>query len=241
MSSTLSRSWPLLTSIALHGVMATLLSGVMISIPQQQPLPRKAAPIPIIRWEPRPPNPTPPPMADPLLDEITETVREAAAEPVALEPIADLLPDPHLDDSDDSDDLDDADDIVAPSPVLVAVATVPQDIDPVEAPESVKPLVEISPQVRIELFQPATVEMEWQPIYPRECIRKGQQGEVILSVQVSADGVVLSVEVQQSSGHRLLDRAAVKSVERLRFVPATRDGVPVSSTLELPLLYQLET
>jgi len=105
----------------------------------------------------------------------------------------------------------------------------------------VKPLVEISPQVRIELFEPATVEMEWQPIYPRECIRKGQQGEVILLVQVSADGDVLSVEVQQSSGHRLLDRAAVKSVERLRFVPATRDGVPVSSTLELPLLYQLET
>jgi protein TonB len=60
-------------------------------------------------------------------------------------------------------------------------------------------------------------------------------------VQVSADGDVLSVEVLQSSGHRLLDRAAVRSVERLRFVPATRDGVPVSSTLELPLLYQLKT
>ncbi len=238
MPRTISRSWPLLTSITLHGVMAGVLSGVMISIPPQQPRPSKEVPVPIIRWEPRPPGPTPPPMADPLLDEISETVSEAAAEPVALEPIADPLSEPR---PEDSDDLDDADDIVVPSPVLVAVATVPQDIDEVEAPESVKPLVEISPQVRIELFEPATVEMEWQPIYPRECIRKGQQGEVILMVQVSADGDVLSVEVQQSSGHRLLDRAAVKSVESLRFVPATRDGVPVSSTLELPLLYQLET
>ena len=238
MSRTISRSWPLLTSITLHGVLAGVLSGVVFSIPQQQPRPSKVAPVPIIRWEPRPPSPTPPPLADPLLDEISETVREAAAEPVALEPIADPLPEPR---SEDSDDLDDADDIVAPSPVLVADATPPQEVDEMEVPEPAKPLVEIAPQIRVEVFEPATVALEWQPIYPRECIRKGQQGEVILMVQVSADGDVLSVEVLQSSGHRLLDRAAVRSVERLRFVPATRDGVPVSSTLELPLLYQLET
>jgi protein TonB len=234
MPRTISRSWPLLASVTLHGVMAAVLSGVVISIPQQQPRPRKEAQVPIIRWEPRPPIRTlqrveDPLLEDPLLEEITETPGEPAAEPLPLERIPDPLPAPRPDDP------------VAPSPVLVADATPPQEVDEMEVPEPAKPLVEIAPQIRVEVFEPATVALEWQPIYPRECIRKGQQGEVILMVQVSADGDVLSVEVLQSSGHRLLDRAAVRSVERLRFVPATRDGVPVSSTLELPLLYQLKT
>jgi protein TonB len=83
--------------------------------------------------------------------------------------------------------------------------------------------------------------VEWNPIYPRESRRRGQEGEVLLRLQISSTGVVESIEVIRSSGHRLLDRAARESAGSLRFHPATRNGEPVTSTLDLPLVYQLRS
>ncbi|MCX7089460.1 MAG: energy transducer TonB [Methylococcales bacterium] len=78
-----------------------------------------------------------------------------------------------------------------------------------------------------------------KPIYPSIAKRLGWKGKVILHVQVSAAGESTSVSVQQSSGHEELDDAAVEAVKQWRFIPAKRGNTPVSSSVQVPLNFNL--
>jgi protein TonB len=75
--------------------------------------------------------------------------------------------------------------------------------------------------------------------YPVEALRNREQGTVILSVLVGADGTVLSVEIEKSSGSRSLDRAAREAVAKWRFHPATRDRVAHSAWASVPVTFNL--
>jgi protein TonB len=66
------------------------------------------------------------------------------------------------------------------------------------------------------------------PTYPAAARRMGEEGTVRLDVHIGADGAVLEVRVKQSSGSPALDRAAMDTVRRWRFIPATVDGQPVA-------------
>ena len=56
------------------------------------------------------------------------------------------------------------------------------------------------------------------PSYPRDAMRAGAEGTVLLCVLVDVDGKPLQVIVDRSSGHRSLDREAVRQVQqRWRF------------------------
>ena len=79
------------------------------------------------------------------------------------------------------------------------------------------------------------------PVYPREAVRTGAQGTVVLKILVDVDGTPLQVVVQESSGNRWLDRAAREHVlKHWRFQPAMRDGqrmqayglVPIDFTMQ---------
>ncbi|MCZ6765273.1 MAG: energy transducer TonB [Alphaproteobacteria bacterium] len=78
------------------------------------------------------------------------------------------------------------------------------------------------------------------PRYPFSARRRGQEGQVVLRVLVGLNGRSTTVSVYQSSGHRLLDQAAVDAVETWRFRPA-RDlyGNAVSGYVDVPVLFRL--
>jgi protein TonB len=78
------------------------------------------------------------------------------------------------------------------------------------------------------------------PDYPAEAKRRGWQGKLMLRVEVSAAGAALGVTVATSSGHQVLDDAAVAAVAKWRFVPATRAGEPVAAAAEVPVAFRLE-
>lgn len=78
------------------------------------------------------------------------------------------------------------------------------------------------------------------PEYPRLARRKHWEGVVWLLVDVSAAGLVKALNVEESSGHKLLDRAAERTVKRWQFSPATRGGLPVSSQVRIPVRFRLE-
>jgi protein TonB len=78
-----------------------------------------------------------------------------------------------------------------------------------------------------------------KPEYPRLAKSRGWQGKVLLRVQVTADGRSASVQVQQSSGHKQLDEAAVKAVENWTFLPAKRGDMAVASTVTVPIQFKL--
>lgn len=78
------------------------------------------------------------------------------------------------------------------------------------------------------------------PEYPEMARRRGYEGEVLLAVLVSVDGRVVSVEVKESSGHSILDRAAVQAVAAWEFEPARRMGSPVSLWVDIPVRFVLK-
>lgn len=77
------------------------------------------------------------------------------------------------------------------------------------------------------------------PVYPRIARRRGLEGEVWLRVRVSPEGGVFSVEVERSSGHPVLDGAAVEAVRKWRFHPARAGEVPVEGVVRVPIRFEL--
>ncbi len=80
-----------------------------------------------------------------------------------------------------------------------------------------------------------------KPPYPLIARRMGVEGVVVLRVLVRENGEVEKVAVSQSSGFRLLDESALKTVrDRWRFLPARLDGKPVESWVEVPIRFVLK-
>lgn len=75
------------------------------------------------------------------------------------------------------------------------------------------------------------------PRYPADAMRRGESGDVLVRVQVGADGVPTAVEVARSSHSRSLDRAAIDAVRQWRFQPARRDGQAVEGTVQVPISF----
>jgi periplasmic protein TonB len=69
--------------------------------------------------------------------------------------------------------------------------------------------------------------------FPEEARRRGQFGTLLLTVSIKADGSVEKVEIERSSGHTVLDRAALRIVELSgpfpAFPPAIRAQVDILS------------
>lgn len=77
------------------------------------------------------------------------------------------------------------------------------------------------------------------PPYPLAARRRGMEGRVVLEVQVSADGRCTAARIRESSGYALLDDSARQTVQRWRFVPASRAGIAVDSRVEVPIVFRL--
>jgi len=78
------------------------------------------------------------------------------------------------------------------------------------------------------------------PRYPRAARRRGQQGTVVLSVHVDAQGRVGNLWLFESSGFRLLDNAALKAVKDWVFEPGMRGGNKVAMWVNVPVRFELE-
>jgi len=78
------------------------------------------------------------------------------------------------------------------------------------------------------------------PAYPRIARRRGYEGIVLLSVKVLGNGYVEEVKIKKSSGHSILDRAALKAVRKWKFEPASRVGAPVTMWVDVPVHFVLQ-
>ena len=56
--------------------------------------------------------------------------------------------------------------------------------------------------------------------YPEEAIVRGLEGEVLVLIIIDENGRVTAARVEQGSGHRILDDAALRAVRSLRSLPA---------------------
>ena len=79
-----------------------------------------------------------------------------------------------------------------------------------------------------------------KPAYPALSRRLGEQGRAVVRVLIGADGLPQKAELHTSSGFERLDRAALDTVMRWRYVPGKRGDVPEAMWFNVPLNFVLE-
>jgi protein TonB len=78
------------------------------------------------------------------------------------------------------------------------------------------------------------------PQYPGAARRAGEQGTVMLRVQITREGMAQRVSVERSSGSAHLDNAALDAVRGWRFNPARRGAETVEEWMLVPVVFRLE-
>jgi periplasmic protein TonB len=129
-----------------------------------------------------------------------------------------------------------------PPPPLAPPAPAPVVPPPaVTTPASAAALTVPAPEpVIVPASTRATSRRNPKPDYPTLAKRRGWQGKVLLEVEVLSDGTPGKIQVAASSGREVLDNAAIKAVKRWLFEPARRDNTPISTTLNLSIVFKLE-
>lgn len=87
---------------------------------------------------------------------------------------------------------------------------------------------------------PIALSRNKQPLYPLESRRRGEEGTVLLRVDIRVDGKVGEVSVVTSSGSSLLDQAAIEAVQKWVFEPAQVNGSPQACQVNLPVQFVLK-
>lgn len=123
--------------------------------------------------------------------------------------------------------------------VVEEVIEEPEDILEQE-PESVEEEVQRNTKQGANIDAIPLINFNKPPDYPREARRKGWEGRVVLSVLISREGRVVSLNVIESSGHGILDQASLIAVRQWLFEPAQLFGNPIEKRLEVPVRFRLE-
>ncbi len=75
------------------------------------------------------------------------------------------------------------------------------------------------------------------PDYPAELACSGVGGKSVLRVVVGPQGTPTEVSLVTSSGNSQLDDSAARRVREWKFNPATRNGQPVPTTIQVPVSF----
>jgi protein TonB len=78
------------------------------------------------------------------------------------------------------------------------------------------------------------------PPYPRKARRMGYEGTVMLKVLINKNGRVDDLTVLKSSGHTVLDRAALSAVRKWLFEPGTEGGIKKKMWVKIPVRFDLK-
>ncbi len=95
-----------------------------------------------------------------------------------------------------------------------------------------------------EVLGPDLVEAEAlslpEPSYPILSRKRGEEGRVIIEIEISAKGKVLRAQIARSSSYTGLDRGALEAVKEADCSPATEFGLPVESELKVAYRFELK-
>lgn len=194
------------------------------------PAPEPPAPPPPAPPAPPPPKPEPPkPKPKPQPPKPKPAPKPVQKAPPLPKAIADPTPAPNAPVGTQDSEATEVVDHTPPAP--------PAPVAPPSAPAPAAPpsggAVELPSSNAAYLNNP-------RPSYPSISRRMGEQGKVLLRVLVNANGLPEQIEIKESSGFDRLDRAALNAVQRWKFVPGKRNGVPEAMWNIVPVNFVLE-
>ena len=76
--------------------------------------------------------------------------------------------------------------------------------------------------------------------YPPALQENGEEGIVTLLLAVQPDGSISDIRIARSSGHPRLDAAAVRSLRRAKFQPATCHGKPIAMRIHQSFVFKID-
>ncbi|GAO36696.1 energy transducer TonB [Sulfuricella sp. T08] len=117
------------------------------------------------------------------------------------------------------------------APVAIAQPSPPVPSPP--APPAPEPVLELPRYNAAYLSNPP-------PAYPLAARRRGIEGTVLVRAEISAGGECQRAELKKTSGHEMLDHAALEAVKKWRFMPAKRGSQAVVAWVEVPITFKLE-
>lgn len=136
--------------------------------------------------------------------------------------------------------------ISAPTPVPVMQPVAEQAAQ--QAPVAVAPPAPPSPAPLQPAAEPVIEPPRYNaaylsnppPAYPLAARRRGVEGTVLVRAEISAGGECQRAELKKTSGHEMLDQAALEAVKKWHFVPAKRGSQAVVAWVEVPITFKLE-
>src|SRR5690606_5908880 len=132
-------------------------------------------------------------------------------------------------------DFDVAIEAPAQTAPTTAITSVTQQ-KPVAAPPP-PPVADVAPRFDPRARANAFPESE----YPDQSRRLGEEGEVIISLLVGADGKITDGRIEKSSGYERLNKAALDYyMRRGRFLPATKAGQPIAAWKSIKVTFNLK-
>ncbi|WP_394203122.1 TonB family protein [Shewanella waksmanii] len=93
-------------------------------------------------------------------------------------------------------------------------------------------------QQNVILSSPTFATPPAQPHYPKKARKRGLQGTATIEVMFNQYGEQLSLELVDSSGYRLLDKAALAAVEKWQFA-APQPQTAYAYTVRVPIKFAL--
>lgn len=90
------------------------------------------------------------------------------------------------------------------------------------------------------IIHAAKFRKQTPPVYPKRALELNQQGMVTLHAEILPTGQPRKLKIAQSSGHRLLDNAALAAVKKWEFEPTEMNGSFVTSWVSVPVKFVIQ-
>ncbi|HSV70148.1 MAG TPA: energy transducer TonB [Methylibium sp.] len=217
------RGGPLLAVLAAHGLLggwlwhATARTVAAPPVPERLQmvwlLPPAAPEPPVLRPEPPAPAPKPP---EPR-PESRVVDRDAPPPPITLPPAVDM-PAP----------------VAPPSDPAPAAPPAPETVAMAAAPAAPPPEPKVLPASAVRYLRAPS------PTYPMLSLRQQEAGVVLVRILVDEEGQPRDVRLEQSSGYKRLDQAALDAAQRARFAPYIEQGVARAVWVVAPIHFALD-
>ncbi len=123
----------------------------------------------------------------------------------------------------------------APEPELLLKNTIDSEAAPRPAVTPAPPATAKSPASPRREVQTAQRKLSQHLFYPAEAVANGIEGEVRLIVKLAADGSVSEVKVAATSGHAILDNAAIRAAYAIGTM-----GAGEARELIVPVIFRLQ-
>jgi len=124
-------------------------------------------------------------------------------------------------------------------PLVFLGAAIAQDSAPIRlSGENHAPICRGKGSDAPDCVTPPRTTYSSDPEYPEKERKARHQGTVVLELVVDTDGLPRDIKVSRPLS-RDFDKAAINAVKTWRFVPASKDGKPVATEIDVEVSFHL--